>query len=262
MDTAPLANKPLTKTRQNTMSVSGYGKILKSGVHERHELPPEDNPDYCALKISRAGTLATVATEYKLFSHGLLFTHGGWDRDPINDYLVEWGPEHSPFVIDLPRRVFFGMECKDERGRHRPDWCYKLLAIRHEGWEELFAFMSLVGAIQRDTGYVAKLLAQVISVPDILAMEKNTRQLIACSDVEVVVFGVDSNKRAVFCEPAKVPPLDKPKVKVVPPDPDTVELANRVLSDNSDPYEPIDFRFAEVRRAEAEKIISASRVII
>jgi len=212
--------------------------------------------------VSQAGTLATIATEYKLFSHGLLFTHGGWDRDPISDYLAEWGPEYSPFVIELPRRAFLGMECKDERGRHRPDWCYKLLAICHEGWEELFAFMSLVGAIQRDSGYMARLLAQVIHVPDILALEKKADLPAAYPTVEAVIFGIDSNKRAVFCEPAKVPPLDKPKVKLVPPDPDTVELAKLVLSGSSDPYEPIDLKFAEIRRAEAEKIISASKLIV
>jgi len=212
--------------------------------------------------VSQAGTLAIVATEYKLFSHGLLFTHGGWDRDPISDYLVEWSPEHVPFVIDLPSRVFFGMECKDENGRHRPEWCYKLLAVRHEGWEELFAFMSLVGAIQRDTGYLAKLLAQVVPVPDVLALEKRSNLPSVCPVVEVVVFGIDSNKRAVFCEPAKVLPLDKPKIKIVPPDPDTVELASRILGGSADPYEKVDLKFAEIRRAEAEKIISASKLII
>jgi hypothetical protein len=231
---------------------------MRTGVHERQELPLEDNPAYCQLKFSQADTLAVIAAEYKLFTHGLMFTHGGWDRDPLNDYVVEWNPEFAPLVLDLHRRVFFGMGCKDENGRRRSEWCYKLLAIRHEGWKELFAYMSMVGAIQRDTGYLAKLLAQVIPVPDVLALERKSTMPTVCPTVDVVVFGVDSNKRAVYVEPAKQPPLDKPKVKLCPPDPETIELAKRILSGDSTPYEGADIKFEAIRRAKAANIIAAA----
>jgi hypothetical protein len=203
--------------------------------------------------------LEVLSKEYKLFSHGLLFTHGGWDRDPLSDYLAEWSPEFAPFVIDLPSRVFFGMECRDERGRHRTEWCYKLLAIRHEGWEELFAFMSLVGAVHRDSGYLAKLLAQVVPVPDALKLERKAFSLDVCPQTEVVVFGIDSNKRAVYVEPAKNPPLDKPKVRTVAPDPETIDLADKILRGDPDPYKTIDLKLMEVKQAAAEKIIAASQ---
>lgn len=234
-------------------------KLLRHGIHERQELPPEDDPNYCALKVYQASTLAILSKEYKLFSHGLLFTHGGWDRDPLSDYLAEWNPEFAPFVIDLPSRVFSGMTCKDERGHRRAEWCYKLLAIRHEGWEGLFAFMSLVGAVQRDSGYLAKLLAQVVLVPDVLKLERKAFSLDVCPQTEVVVFGIDSNKRAVYIEPAKNPPLDKPRVRMVAPDPETIDLAAKVLQGDPDPYKAIDLKLTEIKRAEAEKIFAASQ---
>lgn len=241
--------------------MSNPKKILRSGVHERRELPPEDNPAYCQLRFAQAGNLTTLALEYKLFTHGLLFTHGGWDRDPISDYLVEWGPEFAPLVIDMPSRVIHGMECKDERGRQRADWCYKLLAVRHEGWDELFAFMSTVGAIHRDSGYLAKLLAQVVPVPDILAISRLT-SISACPMVDVVIFGIDGNRRAVYVEPARSPPLDKPKVRSSPPDPETVELAEKILSGDPEPYKSIDVKFMELKTAKAETAIAATTKLL
>lgn len=200
--------------------------------------------------------------EYKLFTHGLLFTHGGWDRDPIIDYLMEWGPEHVPVVIDLPKRVIFGMECKDERGRHRSDWCYKLLAVRHEGWDELFDWMSLIGAIDRDHNYVARLLAQEIPVPDVLALEKTIALPKSCPMVDVAVFGVDSNKHAAFVEPAKAPPIDKPKVRVVPPDPETVDLMTKVLSNHDDPYQDADRQYQQIKIGALQKVIEKTQKLI
>src|SRR5271169_5285040 len=119
-------------------------KLLQPGVHERHELPLEEDPVYCQMKFSKATSLAELSEDYQFFTHGLLFTHGGWNRDPINDYVVEYNPEFIPIVIDLPKPIILGMECKDENHQPRADWCYKLLAIRHEGWDSFYDFMSTI----------------------------------------------------------------------------------------------------------------------
>lgn len=237
-------------------------KILLPGVHERKELPLEESPELCQLKFSQAESLSTLANEYKLFTHGLLFTHGGWDRDPISDWLVEWQPEYAPVVIDLPSRFLLGMECRDERRRLRSEWCYKLLAIRQEGWDELFAFLSLVGAINRDAGYAARLLAQEVPIPDVVALERKAVLPTVCPLVSVVVFGVDSNKRAVYVEPAKSPPMDKPKVKVSPPDPETIDLMAKILSGDPEPYKKADIQFMNVKLESLHNIIDKTQKLI
>jgi hypothetical protein len=159
-------------------------------------------------------------------------------------------------MLDLPNQVIFGMECKDERGRRRSDWCYKLLAIRSEGWDEFFAFMSTVGAIDRDRGYVARLMAQRLAIPDVLATRHTWIFESMCPMVDVTVFGIDSNKRAVYVEPAKRPPLDKPKVRSAPPDPVTVELVNKILSNDPEPYKATDLRLMETKVASMQQIIN------
>ena len=220
----------------------------------------EDSPEYCQYKFTQAESLSVIAAEYKLFTHGLLFTHGGWDRDPINDYLLEYNPEFAPLVIDLPERPFSGMVCKDENGNRRSEWCYKLLAIKNEGWDELFAFMSLVGAIQRDAGYLARLLAQVLPIPDVLVLTRQPGLLqVQCPLVEVTIFGIDSNKRAVYMEPTTYSPMYKPRVKITAPDPETIELADKILKGDPEPYKADDLKLMEVKIASAEKIIASTR---
>ena len=226
-------------------------EIRKSGVQERFQLPVEDNPPLAELKFSQVTRLADLAAEYKFFTHALLFTHGRWPRDPINDYLIEENPEHAPLVMDLPSNFLLGMWAKDEHGHHRYDWGKKLLAIRHEGWEQLFAFMSTVGSINRDKRHFTRLLAQLLPTFDVLGM-KSTHFEEPCR-IDVVAFGLDSNVRSVYFEVPQpqtgIPSHDMPRVKVGPPDPETVDLAQRLFRGEPHPYWNIDQKQTEAKLA-------------
>jgi hypothetical protein len=216
-----------------------FPKILKPGVHPRVELPLEEDPHYCEFRVSQADTLLQLSAEYQFFTHGLLFTHGRMDRDPVTSYLLEVNPKHAPLVLDLSRAIVRGMSCKDEKGNMRHEWCRKLLMIRHEGWEEFKMYMATVGCVHMDSRYFAKLLLQRVTVPDVLKRRPRAKLHPTCV-VDIMVFGVDSNEFAAYMQLSRHPHLELPRVVVAAPDPETVALATRLFNEEPEPFLGMD----------------------
>lgn len=224
----------------------------REGTHTRSELPLPDSPGYQIATFAKAVRLLDLTQEFVLFTHAPLFTHGNWLHDPVFDYFVECNPIHVPFQINLPRRLFLGLEIRQGRRLINDDWNYRLLAIHKDGWEDFFRFMGQVGGINRDDKRYHTLLAQQMPVPDILLLEHKAILPSPCPMVDIITFGLDGNDRQVYFAPALNPPIDKPKACTGPPDPKVVATAERVFAGQEKPFLPFDLRLGGIRRSEAE----------
>jgi hypothetical protein len=213
-------------------------KPVNAGVHTRHQLQLSEKL-YRSYSYSQATSLSDVAAECILFTHGLLFTHGNLPRDPVNDYVAEFSPEHLPFVMELPLPLFSGLEFRDQRKVNK-DWNYRLLGMKNEGWNDFYAFMCTVGGVDRDTKRFYHLLAQRIRVVDILELSKRILLPKPLPYVDIIVFGLTENRRLVCIEPAKNPPLDKPRVRIHPPEQAAVDLAEGLFAEEEQPYSATD----------------------
>lgn len=70
------------------MDASQTLTLRREGVTPREALE-KDVHRLHIQKFSAATSLKDMAEEYVYFTHGLLFTHAYWKRDPVVDHIVE-----------------------------------------------------------------------------------------------------------------------------------------------------------------------------
>lgn len=227
----------------------------RAGVHTRKELhQPKERIELQTIYVQNS--LMELTQEYALFTHGLMFTHGHWMRDVINDFLLETHTAYPPAVINLTRKVFTGMDFRENNRRLNQDWDFRLLACPYKSWADLFQFLSTVGGINRDEHKYHVLLCQQIPVPDVVALEHFTElPKRGCPTVNVFAFGINGNDKTVYFEPAKNPPIDKPKVRVGPPEQEVIDMAERVFAGHPQPFMVRDIKLAKAQVAEAMDMI-------
>src|SRR5258708_3420449 len=97
-----------------------------------------DAPPFQAALIGQNTTLADLAKDYALFTHAMLFTRGGLDHDPINDYLAENQKAIAPLVLMLDQPILFGMARPLKDRRWESIWDRVLMLCPKEGWPPLY----------------------------------------------------------------------------------------------------------------------------
>ncbi len=148
--------------------------------------------------ISCAEALRSRGVKYRLFTPALLITHGGFDRDPVQEFdaLFNLPADHKPFMVQLQRdneKFFDGLGVIPMPGRSRPvNWDQRLYAIEETYSEDCFAFLGGIAWSNPKTKLFASVMSYDVLVPD--PTDKKGEFL------SVKVFGVLGNTFIAYLE--------------------------------------------------------------
>lgn len=170
--------------------------------------------------LSCADVLRQRDRPVSLFTAALLFTHGGFDRDPVIEFDVRYpavSADLRPFGIDLRRDhefFFTGLGVQPPPGRQIPvNWDKRLYAIDASREEECFGFLGGISFSNPKTGFFGNSFSYRVLIPDPTS---------SASDIlSVTVFGVYSNTFIAmlleqFNKPAAVKKIRTPANGLIP----------------------------------------------
>lgn len=156
--------------------------------------------------LSCADALRRRENPVTLFTPAILFTHGGFDRDPVMEFDARFPAESRdlrPFCIDLKKdhEFFFeGLGIMPPPGLTRPvNWDKRLYAIDQRRAEECIGFLSGIAYSNPKAGIFGSGFTYGLDITDPTSM-KNDRLLVA-------IIGVISNTSVLFLEPR---PTERP----------------------------------------------------
>jgi len=159
--------------------------------------------------LSCADVLRRRDNPVTLFTPAILFTHGGFDRDPVMEFDARFPAESHelrPFCIDLKKdhEFFFeGLGVMPPPGLTRPvNWDKRLYAIDQRRAEECIGFLSGIAYSDPARGIFGSGFVYGLDITDPTST-KNDRLIVA-------VIGVISNTSVLFLEPR---PADRPIVR-------------------------------------------------
>jgi hypothetical protein len=132
-----------------------------------------------------------------LFTPALLFTYGGFDRDPVVEFDARFPAESAdarPFCVDLTREhefFFSGFGIMPSPGRQRSvNWDKRVYGIVASRKEECFEFLGGIAFSNPKIAMFANSLQHDVVVPDPTSRSGQV--------ITVTVFGVMSNKDVVY----------------------------------------------------------------
>lgn len=147
-------------------------------------------------QMSCAEALRQRDSSLRLFTPALLVTHGGFDRDPVQEFdarcPLPW--DKRPFCVQLRRdneQFFEGLGVKSIREpRFCVNWDQRLYAIDEKHTEDCFGFLGGIAWSDPKTGVFASTMSYDLVIPD---PTSRTGELLT-----VKVFGVLSNKFVAY----------------------------------------------------------------
>lgn len=176
-----------------------------------------------------------------LFSAALLFTHGGFDRDPVIEFDARFPAESSdlrPFCIDLARsseRFFSGFGVLPAPGRQRAiNWDKRLYCIDQRRKEECFEFFGGIAYSNPAAHLFASSFLHSVVVPD---PTSRTRQVL-----EINVVGVMSNKFVVYAEAQLNAPAIARRVSTAQPHLIPTDIYKAGIMSGFNGKDPLDMR--------------------
>lgn len=176
-------------------------------------LDPVTNADNITA-ISCAEVLRRREKPVVLFTPALLFTRGGFDRDPVVEfdaYMPAPSSDLRPFCVDLKKDsewFFSGLGIMPAPGRQMPiNWDKRLYLIDETRAAECFGFLSGIAYSNPKTNLFASTFAYDITVPDPTSSRHETLQ--------VKVFGVIGNTFVAYLDYDRFSLQRVPTVKVV-----------------------------------------------
>ena len=161
------------------------------------------------LRLSFADVVRQRGRSMALFTPALLFTHGGFDRDPVVEFDARFpaaSHDMRPVYVDLTydnQYFFAGMKIQPPPGLTRNvDWNRRLYAIDESRAKECFGFLSGIAYSAPTKDFFGSSFAYGLDIADPTS-KKNDRLL-------VTVFGAITSRFVVFLEPR---PTDVPIVR-------------------------------------------------
>lgn len=149
--------------------------------------------------VSLSDALQQRDNPVSLFTPALLFTHGGFDRDPVIEFDARFpaaSADLRPFRVDLTRdsEFFFrGFGVMSAPGKqHAVNWDKRVYGISKTREDECFEFLGGIAFSNPKSSFFANTFSHAIAVPD---PTSRTGQLI-----DITVFGVMSNAWVVYVE--------------------------------------------------------------
>ena len=113
-------------------------------------------PDFGKFKATHS-SLSTLQREYVLFTHALLFTEGGFQSDPLQEWMLARDQAGRVIDLQLPRKLFRGLGVYDTH----------LYACPLGLWAGLAAYLNSVTGVDVKTKRYAGAFLHDAVVPDI-----------------------------------------------------------------------------------------------
>lgn len=207
----------------------------REGITGGMTLTPDDGPVYHQARVSQAAGLKDLEEDYAFFSHGLLFTHGGWNRDPVADYVRQLDPTCCPFVLHMSQVIFQGLAHRDN-----PAWNYILMAVYRPQWDGLRSFLASLSGVDRDRKRYHRIAVQELPLVDVLGLAKHTVLPEPLPMTTVTLFALEGSWATVGFEPALTPPQDCIRVVKLPAEIEVVKLAQALFAEQDKPFQAIE----------------------
>lgn len=154
-------------------------------------------------RVGIADVLSNSGTDFSLFTAALLFTHGGFDRDPVVEFASYYSEVSlvRPVCLDLQHEHEFFFRGLGSRPAPRTaavvNWDKRIYGIAGDAAADCFSFLGGIGWSNPKTGFFGRTFSYVAEIPD------------PTSDLEMLsvrLFGVVGNNFVVFIDPASVVP--------------------------------------------------------
>ncbi len=179
-------------------------------LDEQAPLPPEQALDVCPDgnpmdAVGQANSLFEMRNEFKFFTPALLVTHGGFDRDPVGEYIAHRGndPAGGPFCVDVDLPFFSGLPpCLLGRPPYAEmvDWNCRMYAVHNSRFEDLRDFIAGITVSDPQRTKVTLVGYYNITVVDTTHTGAGGFTT-SFNALDVTVFGVDSSQGTVYISP-------------------------------------------------------------
>jgi hypothetical protein len=161
-------------------------------------------------RLSCADALQNDSRNLWLFTPALLITHGGFDRDPVQEFDARFplSADQRPFCVQLTRdneQFFDGLGVRPLAGRTPVNWDQRLYAIDEKHAQDCFDFLSGIAWSDPARGYFANTMSYDMLIPD----PTSKRGAV----LPVKVFGVMANTLLAYLEER---PGRRPLARAVP----------------------------------------------
>jgi hypothetical protein len=148
-------------------------------------------------QLSCSEALRNTGRKLRLFTPALLVTHGGFDRDPVQEFDARYGlPEkYRPVCIQLKQdneRFFEGLGVHALPGRAPVNWDQRLYAIDEQHHADCFDFIGGISFSDPRRNFFASVLSYDLLIPD-----PTSRRM---EFLQVRVFGVLANTFAAYLQ--------------------------------------------------------------
>jgi len=159
------------------------------------------DPTIAIPRLCVSDALRGLAHSVRLFTPALLLTHGGFDRDPVREFVFRAEiekPDERPFVIDLKRdheRFFTGLGAAPLRPGGRPvNWDQRLYAVPEQHADDCFSFLGGLAFSNPAQNFYASTLSYDLQICDPTSTVK--------APLTVKIFGVLANTFVAYIETA------------------------------------------------------------
>jgi len=91
-------------------------------------------------KVQLAHSLKDLARDYVFFTHALLFTHAGFQADPVEEWMVTNDCVGAVFAVQFAERLFSGLRIGDPQ--HRDHYNHLLMGCERPVWAKLYPYLN------------------------------------------------------------------------------------------------------------------------
>ena len=183
-------------------------------------------------RVDQMNSLADLTNDYVLATTILLFSHGGWVRDPVADYVRNY-TGRSVLWMDLPAPLFeIHSDYPPYNGDSWEDWGRRLLACPYDEWRDLRRWLSDLGGVDFQRRRVHYVRPYMLQLPDVLNYRRSSDD--KTRSVPVYTLALDGNWAGVYFESGQG--LTPARVILRPPSKEAIAFAEAVLSTVSKPF--------------------------
>lgn len=148
-------------------------------------------------QLSCSEALRSTGRKLRLFTPALLITHGGFDRDPVQEFDARYGltDQYRPFFIQLKNdheRFFDGLGVAALPGRTPVNWDQRLYAVDEEHHADCFDFIGGIAFSDPRRGFFASVMSYDLLIPDPTSRKQEF--------LSVRVFGVLTNTFVAYLQ--------------------------------------------------------------
>lgn len=139
----------LVKAREDALAGCPVSNVPTGELPRAEGASPAPSPSPAELralphirKASFAHRLADVQQDYAFFTHGLLFTHGGFQTDPVEEWMLVNDCPGAVFALEFAQPLFCGLTIPDPVHGHH--YNRLLMGCERPVWDKLYRYLNTI----------------------------------------------------------------------------------------------------------------------